>query len=598
MLRYRLVAMCEPGSPPSPRVTAVSERRNGISMSTATHEVDVVVIGSGAGGLTAAITTALEGASALVLEKMPYYGGATAISGGSVWLPGNPVVTRAGAADSIAKGRAYLDALIGDDVPPAHKDAFLAAGPKMVAELEQRTDWVRFQYSRGNPDCYPELPGGSGEGRSMGPLMLEADALGEDLAQMAPPLAAMGYRGLIITAADFRDLNMVMRTSAGKRAAVRVAARTLRAKTLGARFGGGMQLSSGRALTGRLRLALRDLDVPLWLSAPMLGLETEAGDDGERVVGVRTEHHGTEVTVRARRGVVLASGGFSHSDEMRDRFLASPSSAEWAMSPPGQAGDAIRLSSPLGAAIDRMDKVWGNPSAMLPAPDGVLRPSPLLAERSLPGVIVVDNRGHRYLNEAMPYVDFVERMYEHDGSGARAIPSWLVFDQRAKNRYVFFKTLPLQPFPKAWLKDGLVKRGATIDGLASQIDVPAEQLTATLHRYNELAGAGHDDDFGKGDSLYDRYYGDPTLKNPCMHAIDKGPFYAVAVYPAETGTRGGLVVDEHARVLRDDGTPIVGLYAAGNTAVSAIGGACTGPGQTIGAAMAYGWMAAKHLAGA
>jgi 3-oxosteroid 1-dehydrogenase len=566
-------------------------------MGTFAGEYDVVVVGSGAGGLTAAITGALDGQSVLVVEKLPFYGGTTAISGGSIWLPGNSVVNREGGDDSVEKGRTYIQALLGDRSSPERRERYLSAGPLMIDELETRTKWLRFKYSRGYPDSYPELPGGAVQGRSIGPQMLEADALGQDLGLMAKPLAALGYRGLIITAADFHDLNMVMRTWEGKQAALRVLARTLKAKAPRRKTGGGPQLGNGRALVGRLWLALKELGVTVWLSAPLLDLETEPAEGGEAVVGVRVERKGVPVSIRARRGVVLASGGFSHAADMRDQFLRRPQKLEWTMSPEGQTGDSIRLGMKLGAGVELMDQVWGQPATIVPADDGELRPNPLLAERSLPGTMVVDGEGRRYQNEAGPYVEFVERMYERQASGTSTIPSWMIFDQRAKNRYIFLKTLPLQPFPRQWFERGLIRRSRTIEQLGSAIGVPPTELAASLRRYNQFAAAGNDDDFHKGDSAADRYYGDPTLPNPCLYPIAKPPFYAIPVYAGETGTRGGLEVDEWARVLREDGTPIQGLHAVGNTAASVMGNVSTGPGQTIGAAMAFGYVAAKYLAG-
>jgi 3-oxosteroid 1-dehydrogenase len=556
-------------------------------------EFDVVVVGSGAGGLTAALAAALRGLSTVVLEKTPFYGGATAISGGGVWIPANCVLARAGIGDTLEQARAYMDATVGDRVSAERRAAYLEQGPRMIDEFERRARWIRWTYMRGYPDYYPELSGGFPGGRSIEPALIDADSLGDDLALMRPPIAAMGYKGLIITSSDFHDLNMVTRTWAGRRAAVRVGVRTLRARVTKRR-----QLTAGRALVARLRLALRDEQVPLWLSTPLTGLMTSDGGGDPRVVGVRAQRDGREVVVRARRGVVLAAGGFSRSQEMRDRYHPKPSSVEWTMSPEGQTGDAIEAGLRVGAALDLMDRVWGQPSTMLPVEGAsAVRPQHLLAERSSPSTLVVNSAGRRYQNEAVPYPDFVDAMYAHDRPDARTIPSWMVFDQRAKDRYLVLRTLPRASFPREWMDGGYVLKADSLEQLAPLMDVDPNALVETVGRYNGFARNGRDEDFGKGDSAYDRYYGDPTLPNPCLHPIDKAPFYAIRVYPTDTSTKGGLLVDEHSRVLREDGSPIRGLYASGNTSASVMGGTYPGPGATIGPAMVLSYSAVQHMAG-
>ncbi|MEU9716123.1 FAD-dependent oxidoreductase [Streptomyces sp. NPDC047976] len=544
------------------------------------YEYDVVVVGSGAAGLAAAVTARLRGLSALVVEKTELYGGSTALSGGAIWVPGNLHLDRAAIADTRDKARAYLDATVGDRVPAARKEAYLSHGPRMVREFHERTE-VRFMYTPGYPDYFPEAQGGMAQGRSVEPCVVDLRRLGERARHMRR--AGLPTYGLTMTSYDFRFLNMVTRTRAGRLTALKVGARALGALATGRR-----PVSLGEALVARLRLSLDRLGGELWLSAPLSGLVTDAAG---RVAGVRVTRAGREVAVRARGGVVLASGGFSHDQELREKHLPAPTSTAWTHASPGQTGDALRLGEELGAATDLLDRVWGAPSVCPPGE----RPFFLVADRGIPGMVIVDEAGERYANEALPYHAFTDRMYAADRPEATTVPSWLVLDARSRARYIFAGLFPGQPFPKRWLESGFLKKAATVEELARQISAPA--LAATVRRFNGFAERGVDEDFGRGASVYDRYYGDPTLPNPNLAPIDKGPFYAVPVHPGDIGTKGGLVTDGDGRVLREDSSPIRGLYAAGNCSAAVMGDTYPGPGATIGPAMAFAWAAVNAIAG-
>ncbi|HEU5025135.1 MAG TPA: FAD-dependent oxidoreductase [Spirillospora sp.] len=542
------------------------------------HKYDVVVVGSGAGGLAAAVTARAHGLTALVVEKTDRYGGSTALSGGAVWIPNNLYLEQAGQRDTLANARAYMDATVGDRVPDERKHAYLTRGPEMLRFLHDRTRWVRFAYTPGYSDYYPEAPGGKPEGRSVEPCIVDGRKLGPEFAKMRR--AGLPTYGLTMTSADFGRLNMVTRTWKGKRTAMRVGLRAVGALLTGRRL-----LSLGEALIARLRLALAEAGGELWLSSPFQDLVVEDG----RVAGVTVRRGGRDVTVRARRGVVLAAGGFSHDQALREQYLPSPTRTEWTHAAEGQTGDTLRAGLRLGAAVDLMDKVWGAPS--VPTPDGRL--FFLVADRAIPSMVIVDGNGERYARESLPYHEFVDRMYEH---GAPAMDSWMIVDARAKARYVFVGLFPGQPFPKKWRESGFLKTGDTPAELAAAIGVPAERLEATFTRFNEFARTGKDADFGRGDSAYDNYYGDPTLPNPNLAPLEKGPFYAVPVVPGDIGTKGGLVTDADARVLRADGSAIEGLYATGNCSSAVTGETYPGPGATIGPAMTFGYAAATHIA--
>ncbi|MFF3015164.1 FAD-dependent oxidoreductase [Streptomyces sp. NPDC057939] len=544
-----------------------------------TYEYDVVVAGSGAAGLAAAITARLRGLTVLVVEKTGAYGGSTALSGGAIWVPGNFHLDRAAIADTHDKARAYLDATVGDRVPDARKEAYLAHGPRMVREFHDRTE-VRFMYTPGYPDYFPEEPGGMAQGRSVEPCIVDFRRLGRLGRTMRR--AGLPTYGLTMTSYDFRFLNMVARTRAGRLTSVKVVMRAVKALATGRRL-----LSLGEALIARMRLSMDRLGGDLWLSAPLTGLVTDAAG---RVEGVRVVRAGREVTVRARGGVVLAAGGFSHDAQLREKHLPAPTSTDWTHASEGQTGDALRLGEELGAATDLLDRVWGAPSVCPPGE----KPFFLVADRGIPGMVIVDGSGERYANEALPYHAFVDRMYAADRPGASTVPSWLVLDARSKARYLFAGLFPGQPFPARWLESGFVKKAATVEELARLISAPG--LPAAVRRFNGFAERGVDEDFGRGAGAYDRYYGDPTLPNPNLAPIDKGPFYAVPVHPGDIGTKGGLVTDGDGRVLREDASPIGGLYAAGNCSAAVMGETYPGPGATIGPAMAFGWAAVNAIA--
>lgn len=544
------------------------------------HEYDVVVVGSGAAGLAAAVTAGLRGLSALVVEKTELYGGSTALSGGAIWVPDNFHLDAAGLGDTREKARAYLDATVGDRVPAERTDAYLDQGPRMVREFHDRTD-VRFMYTPGYADYFPEALGGMAQGRSIEPCIVDFKKLGALRHSMRR--AGLPTYGLTMTSYDFRFLNMVSRTWAGRRRSLRVGARAAKALVSGQQL-----LSLGEALIARLRMSTEKLGGDLWLGTPLTGWVTDA----DRVTGIRVTRAGKTLAIRAKGGVVLASGGFSHDQELREKHLPAPTSTAWTHASEGQVGDALRLAGELGAATDLLDKVWGAPSLCPPGE----KPFFLVADRGIPGMVIVNAAGERYANEAAPYHAFVDAMYAADKDEATTVPSWLILDARSKARYIFAGLFPGQPFPKRWTQHGFLRQAPTLEELSAKLAAP--QLPATVGRFNGFAATGKDADFGRGDSVYDRYYGDPTLLNPNLAPLDKGPFYAVPVHPGDIGTKGGLVTDAHARVLREDGTPVAGLYASGNCSAAVMGETYPGPGATIGPAMTFSWAAVNDIAAA
>ncbi|HWD04938.1 MAG TPA: 3-oxosteroid 1-dehydrogenase [Amycolatopsis sp.] len=541
------------------------------------NEYDVVVAGSGAAGMTAALAAAHRGLSVVVLEKAACFGGSTARSGGGVWLPGNHALEAAGVDEPPERAREYLAAIVGDVVPEVNRDTFLARGPE-VLEFVTRNTPLEFRWVPGYSDYHPEAPGGRAGGRSVEPRPLDAKLLGADLAWLEPPYSAPPL-GVPITQSDYRWLSLLARHPRG---VARVA--KLGARWLAGRLRGQQPVAMGQALAAGLYLGLRRAGVEVLLETPLLDLCTEA----DRVTGVRTP----DGVFTARRGVLLACGGFEHNAELRTKYQRAPIGTEWTVGAAANTGDGIAAGLELGAATDLMDDAWWGPS--MPLTGG---PWFALAERSRPGSLMVDARGRRFVNESAPYVEAVHAMYGDGDGPAEHIPTWLLFDQRYKHRYLFTGIGPRQPLPGRWYRAGIVAKAGTVEELAERIEVPAEALTATVERFNGFARAGVDEDFHRGRSAYDHYYGDPRNRpNPSLGPLDKAPFYAVKIVPGDLGTKGGLRTDEHARVLREDGSVIAGLHAAGNTSAAVMGRTYAGPGATIGPAMVFGYLAAESLA--
>ena len=549
---------------------------------TTAGQFDVVVAGSGAAGMTAALAAAHRGLRVVVIEKAGTFGGSTARSGGGIWVPGNEVLRRAGVADTAEQARAYLAHVAGDGVAPARQQALLAHGPAMVSFVRQHTP-LEFAWVPGYADYYPEAPGGLAAGRSIEPVPLNARVLGAELAHLNPPYLP-APEGVTITQGDYRWLSLGPRHPRAVLATAKIAGRAARGRLLRQH-----PLSMGQALAAGLRAGLASAQVPVWLNTPLTGLEMTGG----RVTGAHVLRDGQPAVIAASRGVVLAAGGFERNGEMRRRYQRPPIGTEWTTGAAANTGDAILAGQDAGAALDLMDDAWWGPS--IPMPSG---PYFCLAERSLPGCLLVNRAGQRFVNEAAPYVDTVHAMYKGHRTAIPHIPCWLIFDQRYKSTYVFAGRPPGRPLPRRWYEAGAVYRAPTIAELAGKIGVDPQGLDKTVARFGAFAQAGTDEDFRRGDSAYDRYYGDPRRRpNPNLAPLDRPPFYAARIVPGDLGTKGGLVTDERARVLRGDGSPIPGLYAAGNASAAVMGHSYAGAGATIGPAMTFGYIAALDLAG-
>ena len=556
------------------------------------HIVDVLVVGSGGGGMTAALKADAAGLSTLIVEKSPKFGGSTALSGGGIWVPGAPSQRRAGYRPDPDGVFDYLKTITGGLVSDERLRAYVDAAPEMMDFLERSSDWFEFVWKPGYADYYPELPGGSERGSTINVPEIDLRKLGAEEQNLLAPLA-LAPKGIWFAPKDLRLFYQVRQNWRGKAVLVKLIWRMFRARVFGDRMA-----AIGQSLMARMRLALQEHDIPLWLSSPMTELITDV--DG-RVVGAVVERDGKPLRIGARGGVVLATGGFDHDMEWRRRYLPLLEK-DWSFGNPAATGDGIRAGEKVGAATELLDEAWWFPAMCWP--DGRLQF--MLNERMMPAQFVVNGAGKRFINEAAPYMDFAHAMIEGQQSGIDHVPCWLVTDIASFHRYVVGGHLPIPkvPFapvptgrkiPQAWLDSGIVAAAGSFEELATKIGVPPAELRNTAMRFNDLARQGHDDDFNRGDSAYDNYYGDPTLPNPNLAPLGKPPYLAFQIILGDLGTSGGLLTDEHARVLREDGSVIAGLYATGNTSAAVMGRSYAGAGATIGPAMTFGYVAAQHI---
>jgi 3-oxosteroid 1-dehydrogenase len=554
--------------------------------------VDLLIAGSGGGGMVAALAAIDSGIEPLVVEKQALVGGATGMSGGMVWLPNNPLMAAAGIPDSHEDGLAYFDDVVGDigeASSPARREMFLTAGNEMIDFLTRKG--VRLVRCPGYSDYYPNHKGGNAAGRSVEGIPYDAAPLG-DWSEKLQRMDKNWNRGFVVKTSELVIVQYFNRSPRAFAVAMRVFLRTRAARLRGRDI-----LTNGASIIGQMLKSLIDhggeppmggsAAPPIWTNTAMDDLIVEDG----RVVGARLTRDGTSLNVQARKGVLLAAGGFSRNAEMRRRYSGDqPNEAKWSIANPGDTGEVLQTAMRLGAKTDLLDEAWWLPTVFVADP----RARSIGSGRQRPGAIYVDGTGKRFCNESNSYVEVGKAMYAN-----KAVPCWQVFDEGYLGRYVS----GANPFQKRTLSEelivqGSVKRAATIGELARQIDVPADALEQTVQRFNEFAAEGLDPDFGRGQSAYNICLGDPGYKpNAALGPIDRAPFYATQVFPADVGTCGGVITNEHAQVLDEDDQVIEGLYATGNITATVMGRNYLGAGGSIANTMIFGYVAARHAAG-
>jgi 3-oxosteroid 1-dehydrogenase len=537
--------------------------------------VDFLIVGSGGGSMCAALALKELGKSPLILEKTDKIGGSTAMSGGVIWVPNHPLQAREGVTDSEEMARTYLNATVGEDAglgsTPARKEAFLRTGPKLIEFLEGQG--VEFIRAEGWSDYYDNLPGGCARGRSLGVPLLDSADMGDLYSNLR-----VGPMPFPVTVVELRDVTLAKRTLKGMLTGLKVLYRLRKAKT------GKPWLGVGVALQARMLMAAARQGVPIRTDTCVVDLIEENG----RIIGVIAEHAGRQLRIRARDGVLINSGGFSHNAEMRQKYGPKPAFTDVTNANPGDTGEMILQAQQHGAALDLMDQAWWVPGTKPPHGEIYMH----VTDIAKPHVVMVNAKGERFTDEAGSYMENGQRMY------AQGLPVWAIMDSRHRQRYVWGTQMP-GGTPKSWAESGYMKQATTIEGLAAQIRIDPTTLRRTIDRYNAFCAAGQDDDFKRGARAYDRWHGDPRNKpNPSLGTLEKPPFLAFEMFPGDVGTAGGIVTDEFARALRPDGTVIAGLYATGNATASVMGRAYPGAGASIGAAFVFGYIAARHAAGA
>jgi 3-oxosteroid 1-dehydrogenase len=548
-------------------------------------ETDILVVGSGAGALTAAVTAADNHADVLVIEKSDQFGGTSATSGGGVWIPASHAARAAGAQDTPEEGFAYIKALAGDAVEDARIQSFVGHGPAMLEYIERVTtiEFVSVPYT----DYHAELPGGKHGYRTHECKPIHADALGEDFEKLRAPHPGTMLFG-VVPWTMYESAPMITQAPGWRKTLARVLWRYVsdvpqRLRSSRSRF-----LVFGNALVGQLKLALDKKGGKLVLNTALQTLLY----DGDRVVGAVAVQNGKQLRILARKGVILGAGGFERNGALRTQYLPHPTSPDWSGSQQNNTGDALTAAQAIDVDTDLLDEAWWAP--VIKVPDEP-RARPLFYERALPGCIMVNQAGQRYMNEAASYHMAGKRMLEANTEGAGTAPSWIVFDQRFRSLYPMG---PVMPFPDFMLRAGvkaMLVKADTLEALGAKLKLPPGALAATVQRFNENAQRGEDPDFGRGHQAYDRYYGDPKVTpNPNLYPLLKAPFYAMPVYPGDIGTKGGIRTDANAQALNTHGQAVRGLYAIGNTAASVMGGSYPGAGATLGPAMTFGYVAARH----
>ncbi len=558
-------------------------------------DCDVLIVGSGAAGLSAAVTAAWPGQKVIVVEKDPVFGGATAWSGGWAWVPCNPLAQRAGIIEDVELPRTYLRHELGERYNPAIIDAFLEAGPNMVSFFERHTA-LQFADGNGIADIHGDTPGAGTGGRSVIAAPYDARHINRKLlGRLRRTMRETSFMGMPIMAGA--DLSAFLNLTRSWSAAWHVTRRFSRHLLDLALRGRALQLVNGVALVGRLAKSAEDLGVQLWESAPV----SELLYQDLRVCGAVVNSANGPVRIQARRGVVLAAGGFANDIERRKAlFPRTPTGHEHLALPPvAVSGDGLRLGESVGALVetDLHSPVAWAPVSRVPHADGSLGHFPHIIERAKPGIIGVLSNGQRFVNEADGYFDYVSAMVANAPAGEE-VASWLICSHAFQRRYGLGMSRPF-PVPLApFIRSGYLKRGATLEALADACGIDRNGLTNTVAQYNQHARHGEDPLFGRGSTPYNRKQGDALHSpNPCVAPIEQGPFYAVKVEPGCFGTFAGLKVNAQAQVLDPHGQAISGLYAAGGDMASIMGGHYPAGGINLGPALTFGYIAARHIAG-
>lgn len=550
---------------------------------------DVLVVGSGNGALTAAITAHdLAKADVLIVEKSDKIGGTSALSGGGVWIPMNRYAKEAGADDCYEDAFTYLQETIPANLfRPKMVNAYLKAGPEMIDFLHENTH-VRYESLAKYPDYYTNKPGAREGHRSMEPATVAMSAVKDDVDNIRTGGVMYSFDKFAINQVDAQV--MISRQKGWRKIFVKqLLGYYLDVPWLLGRRGFSRKTAGGGAGVIRLMMSVKDRNIPLYRDTAFKELIT----DNNKVIGAVIEREGKLLRVQAKKGVILAAGGFEHNQTMREQYLPKPTDTQWSAGCKSNTGDAIQAGQKVGAKLALMDNAWWCTTKVIPG-----KPYPFLSitSKSLPGSIVVNKAGKRFSNESQNYMAFLKETFAVHTEEAPCIPMYMIADSNFRKKRVLWPlVVPDRMLPKEYFSSGLLAVCDTVEELAEKMGIDANNLATTVERFNQFVDAGIDEDFHRGESAYDRYYGDPEFKpNPCLGKIIKPPFIAIRLDAGDFGTQGGLLTNVHGQVCDEQEQPISGLYATGNT-TAAVLPTYPGPGSTLGPAMTFGYLAAKHI---
>ncbi|UOO93619.1 FAD-dependent oxidoreductase [Vitreoscilla stercoraria] len=553
--------------------------------------VDLLVIGAGAAGMTAALTGRMEGLDVLLCEKQTQVGGLTATSGGTTWVPGTHLSVKAGVPDKVEDARTFLKAVMGERGGEHLREAFLRSGPAMVSELDSKTE-VKFAAALAHPDYIKNQPGEAYGGRALAPVAFDARVLGEDFDRVLPPRPEfMGLGGMMVNRNELTALLRPVSSFGNAKTTFKVVVPYLKDRL---KYKRGTRLVMGNALVGRLLYSLKKYQTEIWYESPLKELLMENG----KVVGALMDTQDGIQRVMARKGVVLATGGVAWNQKLRQKYFPI-GTRDYSLAPKSNTGDGVSHGLSMGAQLDNeTHPVLWFPCSTLQKANGQLAVWPhLILDRSKPGLIAVNASGKRFVNETDSYHDFcIGQLAANEKTPS--LPAYLVCDDDFIHQYGLGLVMPGAKKLNAYLKQGYLVQAPTIRQLAEKINVDASELEQSVIRNNAYSITGLDEEFGRGMGKMNRFNGDEKMKpNPCIGPILRAPFYALAVKPIDCASSVGLAGDEFGRVLNEQGHVITGLYACGNDLASIFKGIYPGPGTTIGPGMVFGWRIAKHAAG-
>ncbi|MDB9908501.1 FAD-binding protein [Gammaproteobacteria bacterium] len=562
------------------------------------YEFDVVVVGSGNGALTAALCSHDGGAKTLVIEKSSQFGGTSATSGGGVWIPNNRYAKAENVDDSDQDARNYINSVSPEGmIKDELIETYISEGPRMIDYLHENSQ-VKYRNLAHYPDYFPDNTGGKEGNRSMEPEPIFGTELGDDLGKLREqhPQTAFTMGPINMNFTQVEGQLLLGALPGWKTQFAKLFTKYILDFAMRLKWGWkDRRLTMGNAGIARLILSLKDRKVDLWTLTAM----TDLVDENSKVIGITATKDGSSINIKANKGVILAAGGFERDQDLRDKYLPKPSNAEWSAANIHNTGDALKAALKLGADTHQMDTGWWSTTMKVPGQEkGWLS----MVDKSMPGNYTVNKNGERFSNESQNYVSFVNDMFAKFDEGNPCAPCYMIFDSNfRKNRpcgpLLQGSMQPDSAVPKEWWTPSFLSKGETLEELAEIAGIDPDGLRATQAKVNGYAVTGKDLELQRGDSAYDRYYGDPSVTpNPCLAPLKEGPFYCMVLYPGEMGTAGGLVIDTHARVLKQDGQPIAGLYACGNV-TTALLPTYPGPGSTLGPAMTFGYLAAKDITG-